>query len=1021
MENVKYIIYILLALGFPVSFGFGWDVTGGDFWQSLLMTGVYGLIVTFVGFFRQVWGNFEQHVVQDISDKLIRRWIQWTASYKRRYLSQMRYRYRELLTEGLSLRTGGNLWLTPVFVQLRIIEDVDPDKIARAILSEKSRGQAGTDIWSILNNKQRLRFAILGAPGAGKTTLLRSVILELCKRWNKPLDLLPIYITLRYHGETISNNPDVSLHQLILDEKLFAGHDEAPPKDWFDEQLRENRCLVMFDGLDEIADPMIRSQVISWIRDNITGDNRLIIASRPGGAYAMGEGLLELSPTLLKVLEFNPEQQREFIHKWYREHEVLSGRRDHETRRKAREDADDLITAINRIPTLAQLAVNPLLLTLITSVKQGGNELPDARSDLYEEIVDVFLWRRAHKKRGRITPEQIKAQQTKLNKRQKKHLLQYLAYELMKRQTEDADIDTLRDILSDEVAGILDLEQSVPDFLQSTMDSTGLLAGNRQEGYRFAHRSFLEYFAAHYVVDNQGARADLFNEFTRFAQQANTYWHEAMIHYCDSGADASVIISSCIAVTDAIQPLILALNCMNLPNIRVNPTVRQEFQKFLDMSINHNDPLVRRHIAEAQLGVHLNTIERRIGEDTYLIKGFITQAEYQLFIDDMLTHGTNVIPDHWGSANHMQGDGGEPILGIRGSDAQQFCEWLTKHNTSGWVYRLPETLYLGHVLQPHRCWSLSGGTVMLSTHGLPVGAGHIAMRSTYLTQVLAHADAMVSEQFDKPALITALSFARSLQLRDLMASSATTIANYRDEIQLFANDVSSLPNPTSTQTRNSLQELALVTAQVHGFVVDLSDTLAVDGDVTDRSDLARILARSLGRGVGLASFVAQSLMPGLRRVSEFMIALSADGDSFQQFLFTLDLNHAQDLVNELEEDRIPKVWASIVYLTLQSLWLESLSYMIFHPILHRYYHAQFYHYYIFALVVGIERMIYDLETKGKQRFGNKYQKDIRQLRDLIEVLRQAHDTNYALIERQQGRVRIQDGLMVVKARVKPLV
>jgi hypothetical protein len=79
----------------------------------------------------------------------------------------------------------------------------------------------------------------------------------------------------------------------------------------------------------------------------------------------------------------------------------------------------------------------------------------------------------------------------------------------------------------------------------------------------------------------------------------------------------------------------------------------------------------------------------RIDENTYIDDSLITCAEYQLFIDEMRTQGKYYQPGHWISYQFPDGQGKEPILGVRNSDATAFCDWLTNREGKDWKYRPP--------------------------------------------------------------------------------------------------------------------------------------------------------------------------------------------------------------------------------------------------------------------------------------------------------------------------------------------
>ena len=80
----------------------------------------------------------------------------------------------------------------------------------------------------------------------------------------------------------------------------------------------------------------------------------------------------------------------------------------------------------------------------------------------------------------------------------------------------------------------------------------------------------------------------------------------------------------------------------------------------------------------------------RIDENVEIDMSYITCAEYQLFIDEKLKAGEYRQPDHWTSYRFPTGDAKKPITGIRASDAEEFCEWLTQQQSAlGFKYRLP--------------------------------------------------------------------------------------------------------------------------------------------------------------------------------------------------------------------------------------------------------------------------------------------------------------------------------------------
>lgn len=79
----------------------------------------------------------------------------------------------------------------------------------------------------------------------------------------------------------------------------------------------------------------------------------------------------------------------------------------------------------------------------------------------------------------------------------------------------------------------------------------------------------------------------------------------------------------------------------------------------------------------------------RIDENTSIDESLVTCAEYQLFIDEMRAQGQFFQPDHWTSWQFPAGQARAPILGVRPSDAQAFCDWLSRREERRWCFRLP--------------------------------------------------------------------------------------------------------------------------------------------------------------------------------------------------------------------------------------------------------------------------------------------------------------------------------------------
>jgi hypothetical protein len=88
---------------------------------------------------------------------------------------------------------------------------------------------------------------------------------------------------------------------------------------------------------------------------------------------------------------------------------------------EADKGAKDLLARLRVSPTMQELAVNPLLLTLIATVHRYRSELPGRRVELYAEICEVFLGKR----------QAARGLELDMTPAQKIRVLRVLAYKMM--------------------------------------------------------------------------------------------------------------------------------------------------------------------------------------------------------------------------------------------------------------------------------------------------------------------------------------------------------------------------------------------------------------------------------------------------------------------------------------------------------------------------------------------------------------------------------------------------------------
>lgn len=310
-------------------------------WEACLAVFAFG---------QEVWAKVRPNLVDRTANALTF-WIDSLLSrYRKRYLRYVIYQHRNFDVKGLSTQATFTLELEQVFVDVSVAP-IAPHEASADMLRKlpPSLQEGRHQVWDFLQafGKGSSKLVLLGAPGSGKTTLVKHVALTFAhgrapKRYLKARRNLPILFFLREHAATIAKDPDAKLSDLIAGYMKEKRQLEVPAS-WFDAQLRADRCLVMLDGLDEVADAGMRKKVAQWVdgQMSIRGGNRFIITSRPHGYRdnpLNGVNVLDVRP-------FTSEQVGDFVQRWYIANEIKSQQRDDPgVRKDARTGAQDLLT-----------------------------------------------------------------------------------------------------------------------------------------------------------------------------------------------------------------------------------------------------------------------------------------------------------------------------------------------------------------------------------------------------------------------------------------------------------------------------------------------------------------------------------------------------------------------------------------------------------------------------------------------------------------------------------------------------
>ena len=334
----------------------------------------------------------------------------------------------------------------------------------------------------------RTGIIILGDPGSGKTTHLKRLLLW-CLRGGLeelglPGDMIPVFLPLRELQDVSKGLED------FIQERLNQRHLQTPAG-FGRRMLNRGNLLLLFDGLDEVADPGHRAEVSRWISQARTVHSTcyFVVTCRFAGytkQVQMDAPFLEMHLRPLDKL-----QAEAFIRNWYAIVESAWLTDKDQAKSVADEKARELIQLLGkpefRSRKVFQLTRNPLLLTNLCLIYRDRGNLPRSRGSLYEECIEVLLelWRDAIDFSSRVDAATGK------------RVLQPAAFWLHQEDGRTrAGADELAPVMDPVIKAVQWPHGSAGEFLAAVRDESGLLTGWGDGTYGFMHLGFQEYLAA---------------------------------------------------------------------------------------------------------------------------------------------------------------------------------------------------------------------------------------------------------------------------------------------------------------------------------------------------------------------------------------------------------------------------------------------------------------------------------------------------------------------------------------------
>lgn len=348
------------------------------------------------------------------------------------------------------------------------------------------------------------RHFILSDPGGGKTTLLKRIASVYSLRDDGGDDggefprreLFPVWIRCR----DIPVGSRACLWDVI---ENVARLGEWMPGDTAAEDftrlvashIENGTALLLIDGLDEIGSDTDRQHFVEQLRVFAESNPlaSMIVTSRITGFRAVTAGKFS-DFSRFEISPLKKEGVEDLCVKWYR---IVHGEGG-ESEEKAR-TLSDKITGDMRIFRLAR---NPLMLTTLLLVERRVGKLPNRRTALYDEAIQVLLetWNQAGHEHEKVDQEEAKYQ------------LSYVAFHMMIHHTKRIAKRELTRLLREfrrDFSDLVSNGEPVSAFISKIEKRSALLIqkgyeeadnGVLEAVYEFQHLTFQEYLAAYAAV-----------------------------------------------------------------------------------------------------------------------------------------------------------------------------------------------------------------------------------------------------------------------------------------------------------------------------------------------------------------------------------------------------------------------------------------------------------------------------------------------------------------------------------------
>ncbi|MEL6787163.1 MAG: NACHT domain-containing NTPase [Cyanobacteria bacterium J06607_15] len=497
----------------------------------------------------------------------------------------------------------------------QLMEECDSEEFERFSLGKIT--QAPISGSEAISKYQKL--IILGKPGAGKTTFLRHLAIQ-CDRGHFDGSRVPIFVNLKRFAESVNQPNLLEYISQQLANFTFPRASRSTVEQYvqdFAAVLHEGRGLILLDGLDEVraedSDRLIRE--IREFSLQFRHNHFAITCRIAAWKYNF------VKYTEVEIADFELEQIEAFAEKWF-QHKQIS----HAT----------FLQRLGQNPRLQQLAVSPMLLTLVCLAFEESGCCPDSRSELYKEGVDALL-KKWDASRG-IQRDRIYQQ---MSHQRKEDLLSRLAIDTFEQKNYFFKQFYVEQFIADYIRNLPrnnnEPEELLLDseaILKSIEAQHGLLVERAKGIYSFSHLTFQEYFTAREIVFNSRSLDDSLKKLLH--NVADRRWREIFLLTSEMLRDASLLLlpikayaEQLVANSEQLQKFLddVAQRSEKLKFSGIKPAAIRAFYYDVDFEIDENRSVALQLDRQANYLVCASFLTRKL-EGISLAEGIRISQQY---------------------------------------------------------------------------------------------------------------------------------------------------------------------------------------------------------------------------------------------------------------------------------------------------------------------------------------------------------------------------------------------------------